>query len=105
LAILFQTRGEWQPAENLYQKAPQIQADYPPAANDLAYLMLEHGGNINVALSLAQAARCGMPDLPNMADTLGWAYYNQGVYNAANDLLQEAVKGNPGVPHNTTTSA
>jgi tetratricopeptide (TPR) repeat protein len=60
--------------------------------------MLEHGGDVNVALSLAQTARKGLPDLPNTADTLGWAYYKQGVYNAAIDLLQEAVKENPQDP-------
>jgi tetratricopeptide (TPR) repeat protein len=60
--------------------------------------MLEHGGNINVALSLAQTARKGLPDLPNAADTLGWAYYNQGAYSSAIDLLQEAAKGNPQSP-------
>jgi tetratricopeptide (TPR) repeat protein len=26
---------------------------------------------------------------------LGWAYYHQGVYNAAIDLFQDAVKGDP----------
>ena len=31
--------------------------------------------------------------LPSSAETLGWAYYNQGVYSAAIDLLQEAIKG------------
>jgi len=33
-----------------------------------------------------------MPDSPNSADTLGWAYYKQGVYNSAIDLFQEAIK-------------
>ena len=98
LSTLLESRGEWQQAEDACQKALQIQPDYAPAANDLAYLMLEHGGNVNVALSLAQTARRGLPDLPNTADTLGWAYYTQGVYNAAIDLLREAVKGNPQSP-------
>jgi len=53
--------------------------------------MLEHDGNVNVALSLAQTARRGMPDSPNSADTLGWAYYHQGAYASAIDTLQEAV--------------
>ena len=55
-----------------------------------------------VALSLAQIGRKGMPDSPNSADTLGWAYYQQGVYNASIDLFQEAIKaqveGNPENP-------
>jgi len=71
LESLLQSRGDWQYAEDLCQRALQIQPDYAPAANDLAYLMLEHGGNFNIALPLAQTARRGLPDLPNTADTLG----------------------------------
>jgi len=92
LGGLLESRGEWQKAQDLYTKALQIQPDYPVAANNLAYLMLEHGGDLNTALSLAQTARRGLPDLAASADTLGWAYYHQGVYNAAVDMLQQAVK-------------
>lgn len=98
-AILYENRGEWQKAQDLYQKALGIQSDYPVAANNLAYLMLEHGGNVNVAVSLAQTARRGLPDLPGTADTLGWAYYHQGVYNAAIDMLQQAEKAEPSNPN------
>jgi tetratricopeptide (TPR) repeat protein len=104
LGSLLETRNQWQEAEDLYKKALEIQPDYALAANNLAYLMLEHGGNVNVALSLAQVGRKGMPDSPNSADTLGWAYYQQGVYNAAIDLFleaiksQEAIKGSPDNP-------
>jgi tetratricopeptide (TPR) repeat protein len=90
-----ESQGNWQQAEDSYQKALQVQPNYAVAANNLAYLMLNHGGNPNVALTLAQTARRGLPDVPNSADTLGWAYYNQGVYSAAIDLLQQAVKGDP----------
>ncbi len=51
----------------------EVDPQYPLAANDLAHLMLEHGGNVYVALSLAQIARLRLPELPNVADTLGWA--------------------------------
>ena len=56
--------------------------------------MLEHGG-VSVALTLAQTGRKGLPDLPSTADTLGWAYYNQGSYSSAIDTLKEAVKPPP----------
>jgi cellulose synthase operon protein C len=85
-------------AEDFYQKALQVQPDYPLAANNLSYLMLEHDSNVSVNLPLAQTARKGMPDLPNSADALGWAYYNQGVYNSAIDLLLEAAKGDSDNP-------
>jgi tetratricopeptide (TPR) repeat protein len=99
LASLLETKGDWQQAEDLYQKALQIQPDYAVAANNLAYLMLEHDGNINVALALAQTARKGLPDVPSAADTLGWAYYHQGAYSSAIDTLQEAVNANPKNPN------
>ena len=98
LGSLLEARGDWQQAEDLYRKALQIQPDYAIAANNLAYLMLEHGGDTSVALSLAQTARKGMPNIPNAADTLGWAYYRQGVYTSAIDTLQEAVNANPQNP-------
>jgi len=95
LASLLETRGDWQQAEDLYKKALAIQPDYPVAANNLSYLMLEHGGDVSVALTLAQTARKGLPDLASTADTLGWAYYNQGAYTSAIDTLKEAVKQTP----------
>jgi tetratricopeptide (TPR) repeat protein len=99
LGTLEESRGNWQKAQALYQKALQAEPDYPVAANNLAYLLLEHGGNPDVALSYAQVARRGMPDAPNSADTLAWAYYQKGAYALAIDLLEEAVKK---VPQNPT---
>jgi len=95
LGGVLEAQNQWQEAQTNYQKALDIQPDYPVAANNLAYLMLTHGENLNVAFTLAQTARKGLPNLPNSADTLGWAYYNQGVYSAAIDLFQEAIKGDP----------
>jgi len=46
-------------------------------------------------LSLAQTARKGLPDLPNSADTLAWAYYHNRAYAAAVPLLEGAVKATP----------
>ena len=87
--------GNWQQAQTAYQKTLSIQPDNPLAANNLAYLMLQHGGSPNVALTLAQTARQGLPNLPNSADTLGWAYYGNGAYSVAAPLFEDAVKKAP----------
>jgi tetratricopeptide (TPR) repeat protein len=92
LGGLYESAGNWQAAQTAYQKALSIQPDNPQAANNLAYLLLEHNGSVNLALTLAQAARRGLPDSPNTADTLGWAYYHNGAYSVAQPLLEEAVK-------------
>ena len=95
LGALYERAGNWQQAESTYQKVLTIDAENPLASNNLAYLLLEHGGSPNVALTLAQTARRGLPNLPNSADTLGWAYYNNGGFSVAAPLLEDAVKATP----------
>jgi tetratricopeptide (TPR) repeat protein len=41
---------------------------------------------------MAQTARRGMPESANAADTLGWAYYQKGIYQSAINQFQEALK-------------
>jgi len=91
-------RGNWQKAQELYQKALQVQPGNAVAANNLAYLLLEHGGNVDVAVSYAQGARTALPDQPFTADTLAWAYYQKGAYALAIGLLEEALKKTPQNP-------
>jgi Flp pilus assembly protein TadD len=76
----------------LYEKALQVHPDNPLAANNLAYLMIEHGGNSDVALTLAQTARHALPNSTNVADTLAWVYYKKGAYRLAIDLLRDAIQ-------------
>ncbi len=81
-----------------YRKALEIDANNFLANNNLANLYLDHGGNVDKALSLAQTARELAPDHPYVADTLGWIYCKKNVYGKALGLLQEAqakIKDNP----------
>jgi tetratricopeptide (TPR) repeat protein len=89
---LYAARQDWDHAKALYQQALAIQPDEPRASNNLAYVILETGGNVDVALAMAQTARRGMPDSPNAADTLGWAYYQKGIYKSAISQFQEALR-------------
>jgi len=89
---LYESQHDWDHAKQMYQKALEINPENPLASNDLAYAILRTGGNVDVALSLAQTARRGMPDSPNAADTLGWIFYQKGAYKSAIDLFQEALK-------------
>ncbi len=82
-------------AEADYKKALALQPNDPNAANNLAYLMMEHHQDIDVALSLAEVAHRGLPNSPATADTLAWAYYLKGTYGSARDLLETAVKSDP----------
>ena len=95
LGTLEESRGDFGKAEAYYKKSLQIRPQQPIAANNLAYRMLQNGENVDVALTLAQTARQGMPNSPSAADTLAWAYYHKGTYAFARDLLEDAVKTDP----------
>jgi tetratricopeptide (TPR) repeat protein len=95
LGTLEESRGDLGKAEADYRKSLEIQPQQPIAANNLAYRMLLNGENPDIALTLAQTARRGMPNSPTSADTLAWAYYYTGAYSFARDLLEDAVKTEP----------
>lgn len=96
LGSLEESQGDKEKAAADYKKALQIQPEHPIATNNLAYLMIESGQNIDVALSLAQTARRLLPNSASTADTLGWAYYHKASYLSARDVLEEGVKVEPG---------
>jgi Flp pilus assembly protein TadD len=98
LGGLEERRGNWQQAQALYQQALQIKPDDPAVANNLAFLLIEHGGDKDLALSLAQTARRGLPNVGNTADTLGWAFYYAGMFPSAVSMLQTAIKDSPENP-------
>ncbi|HXX02272.1 MAG TPA: tetratricopeptide repeat protein [Candidatus Acidoferrales bacterium] len=89
---LYESKRDWDHAKQMYQQALTIQPEHALASNNLAYVMLEQGGNVDVAMAMAQTARRRMPDWPNAADTLGWAYYQKGIYQSAISQFQEALR-------------
>ena len=91
LGQIFQSRKDWARAEAAYQKALVIRRDDPIAACNLAYVILQSGGDLDIALSLAQTARRRMPASADAADTLGWIYFQKGAYRSAIDSLRAAL--------------
>lgn len=95
IGSLEQARGHFAQAQKGFEKALADRPGDPVASNNLAYLLLETGGDKDVALSLAQTARRAFPENPSIADTLGWALYQKGIYGSARDMLEEAAKNAP----------
>jgi len=67
-----------------------LNKNFPPAANNLAYNYAQYGGNLDVALGLAQKAREANPNDAGIADTLGWIHFKKGTYVTALGLLKES---------------
>jgi tetratricopeptide (TPR) repeat protein len=94
----YKKEGNWEQAKKLCERAHQIDSASPEVAMELAFLYLEHGGDVNIAFSLAQMARRKLPDSPPAADMLGWAYYKLGSATSAIPQLEESVRKVPQHP-------
>jgi tetratricopeptide (TPR) repeat protein len=95
LGMIYESEKNLDKAQEFYEKVLKINPNFPPAANNLAYLYAERGGNIDVALNLAQKAKEQAPDDPNISDTLGWIYYKKNVPGRAVVYLKEAAEKLP----------
>jgi tetratricopeptide (TPR) repeat protein len=95
LGQIQEMRGDWGQAESSYQKTLELERENVIAKNNLAWLYAEHGGNIDVALRLAQEAKEAKPDDPAISDTLGWIYVKKDTLGNAIRLLQESVDQDP----------
>lgn len=88
-------RGDIPKAQAAYEKIIAEDPRFGPAANNLAYLYSEHGGDKEKALALAQTAKEAMPEDPRVSDTLGWILYKRGLYGGAVRLLTESAAKRP----------
>jgi tetratricopeptide (TPR) repeat protein len=84
-------KGDVARAQESFKKVLEISPRFAPAANSLAWLYSEHGGDAEEALRLAQLAKESAPDDPYVSDTLGWVLYKRGVYQRALGLLKESA--------------
>jgi tetratricopeptide (TPR) repeat protein len=98
LGMIYESQKQYDKAMARFETILKTNPKFAPAANNLAWLMVEHGGNLDVALSHAQTAREQQPEDPHIADTLGWVYYKKNAYLLAVSLLKEATEKLPNDP-------
>lgn len=91
LGILEDARGGSGEAEADYRRALEIAPDDPIAANNLAWLIVEHSGNLDEALQLATNAVSRNQSVPGYYDTLGYVYLKKGLAAPAVEQLKKAV--------------
>ena len=92
LGVIYEQQGKTDKATEYYKKTLDINPKFAPAANNLAWLYAEHGGNLDVALSLAETAKEQQPEDPGISDTLGWIYYKKQAYLKAITLFKESLQ-------------
>lgn len=75
-----------------YQKALSLNSNLPLAYNNLAWLALEEGKNLDQALAWAGKATSLAPKVPQFHDTLGWIYHARGDLEKSRSSLEAASK-------------
>jgi len=95
LGSLQEREGKIADAERSYQNALKADANAAVAANNLAWLYCQNGGDLDKALELANRARQAAPRQANVSDTLAWIMYKRKLFAAAIPLLREAVGRDP----------
>jgi tetratricopeptide (TPR) repeat protein len=96
--IVYERKGDIGKAQEAYERVLTLSPRFAPAANNLAWLYSEHGGDQEKALQLARTAKEAAPEDPNVSDTLGWILYKRGVYQQAHGFLKESASKLPGTP-------
>lgn len=96
LALTFEREEQFVKAAEQYKKILEISPRFAPAANNLAYIILEQtkNGDLNEALRLAELAKEELPRESSVTDTLAWVHYRKGNARAALPLLMEAIRVN-----------
>lgn len=84
------TTGKNQDAIEQFRKLVALDSKDVAALNGLAYL-LAGNNHADEALGYAQKAKELAPDNPAVDDTLGWVYYQQGLYQVAVDQFVAAT--------------
>jgi tetratricopeptide (TPR) repeat protein len=98
VGMLLQISDRRREAKERYQKALSIDPNAAVPANNLAWLQMEDGDNLDVALQHAQTALAGLPESPEVNDTLGYIYLKKGLHTQAINALKVSVERDPKNP-------
>jgi tetratricopeptide (TPR) repeat protein len=85
-------------AERDFRAALKLNPDRADALNYLGYSWVDKGEHLDEAVAMLEKARALRPLDGFIADSVGWAYYRLGRYQAAARALEEAVQLAPGAP-------
>jgi tetratricopeptide (TPR) repeat protein len=94
--MILESQGKTSDAQARFERVMQVDGQAPVAANNLAWLYAEHGGNLDVALQLAQTAKRKLPDTAEVNDTLGYIYYKKNLPALAIPPLRASAEKDPG---------
>jgi len=96
--IAYEREKDWPPAEADFKHALELFPDQPLVLNYLGYSWVDKGVNLEEALPMLQRAVELRPTDGYIVDSLGWADYKLGHYDAAVKELERAIDLKPSDP-------
>jgi tetratricopeptide (TPR) repeat protein len=96
--MILQAEGDVNGARDRFERVLRIDPEAAVAANNLAWIYAEHGGDLDVALDLAKTAQQGLPGAPEVIDTLGYIYYQKKQTSLAISTLKATIEKSPNNP-------
>lgn len=92
LAGVEESLGRLDAAVKDYSRVLELDPANIQTMNNLAYVLADSQLDPKRALALAQRAKELLPNSTAVDDTIGWAYYNNGLFSLSVNYLQRAAK-------------
>lgn len=89
---------QWEAAERDLLQALKLAPEEPSVLNYLGYSWVDQGVHLDRALQMIETAVAQRPGDGYVVDSLGWAFYRLGSYDAAVQQLERAVELVPADP-------
>jgi tetratricopeptide (TPR) repeat protein len=87
--------GRWQEAKQAYEAALKVDGSDYFSLNNLAFLLAEHNGDLDDALTKAGRAKQLRPQVDEISDTLGWIYLKKNLSDSAIQIFKGLVEKSP----------
>ena len=95
VALLLERLNRLPEAKSAYERVLDLNPHAAVAANNLAWITAEQGGNLDQATDLAQMAKSQAPDQPAFNDTLGWIYFKKNLAQESVPLFRQSLEKDP----------
>jgi tetratricopeptide (TPR) repeat protein len=96
--ICYERSKDWKQAEADLEKALELYPEQPQVLNYLGYSWIDQGMNLDRGTQMVRRAVELRPNDGYIVDSLGWAYYRMGQYDAAAKELERAIELRPEDP-------
>ena len=98
LGLLYEMQNKMDIARKYYESSIKLDPNNALALNNLAYLMSQSNGDLDLALTYATKAKQRLPEHAEINDTLGWIYLKKSLTDQALDTFKNLVVKAPTNP-------